>query len=78
MFDSLRARITVAFLLVGALLVAISAVAYVELRILGDKVRAGSVVSEFLEVTLEIRRFEKNYFLYRQTEDLFEQRRGHG
>ena len=74
MFDSLRARITVAFLLVGALLVAISAVAYVELRILGDKVRAGSVVSEFLEVTLEIRRFEKNYFLYRQTEDLFEQR----
>ena len=48
MFDSLRARITVAFLLVGALLVAISAVAYVELRILGDKVRAGSVVSEFL------------------------------
>jgi signal transduction histidine kinase len=43
-----------------------------ELRLIGKQIEAGGRISEFFDVTLEIRRFEKNFFLYRQPGDLRE------
>ncbi len=69
---SLRAKIAVAYLSLAALIVGLSAVALYELSRIEDKVREGSKVSELFDATLELRRFEKNHFLYGQPSDLVE------
>jgi signal transduction histidine kinase len=40
-----------------------------ELRFLEKKIETGDVITEFFDVSLEIRRFEKNYFLYEKESD---------
>ena len=40
-------------------------------RLIEKKILVGEMVSELFDTTLEIRRFEKNYFLYEQDSDLF-------
>ena len=40
-------------------------------RLIEKKMLVGEMVSELFDTTLEIRRFEKNYFLYEQDSDLF-------
>ena len=70
--NSLRQKITFGYYAIGALIVGLSLFAFVELRLIEAKVRAGERVSEFFDATLEIRRFEKNYFLYRQSADAAE------
>lgn len=70
--DSLRQKITFGYYAIGALIVGLSLFAFVELRIIEGKVLAGERISEFFDATLEIRRFEKNYFLYRQSADAAE------
>lgn len=73
--NSLRQKITLGYYAVGTLIVGISLFAFVELRLIEQKILAGGLISEFFDTTLEIRRFEKNYFLYRQDADLLENRR---
>ena len=73
--NSLRQKITLGYYAVGTLIVGISVFAFVELRLIEQKILAGGRISEFFDATLEIRRFEKNYFLYRQAADLAENRR---
>lgn len=71
---SLRRKITFGYYALATLTVGLSVFAFFELRLISDKIVAGGHVAEFFDATLEIRRFEKNIFLYRQAEDLAENR----
>lgn len=68
--QSLQAKIALAYLSLAALVIGLSAVALIELARIEDKVREGGKVAELFDATLEMRRFEKNYFLYGQPRDL--------
>jgi two-component system, NtrC family, sensor kinase len=73
--SSLRQKITLGYLgyyLVALLIVALSLFTYFELRMIDKKIRLGEQITELFDDALEIRRFEKNYFLYRQDADLQE------
>lgn len=72
---SLQGKIIVVYLALAALAVGLLLLALVELNLITGKVRAGSQVAEFFDTTLEIRRFEKNHFLYGQARDLAENAR---
>src|SRR5512139_1772066 len=67
---SLQTKIAFAYLSLAALVVGLSAVALFELARIEAKVREGGKVAELFDATLEMRRFEKNYFLYGQPRDL--------
>lgn len=67
--NSLRQKVTFGYYAIGALIVGLSLFAFIELRLIEAKILAGEKVSAFFDATLEIRRFEKNYFLYRQSAD---------
>lgn len=76
--SSLRQKITLGYLgyyLMALLVVALSLFTYLELRLIEQKIRLGEQITELFEAALEIRRFEKNYFLYRQDADLQESNR---
>lgn len=72
LLDSLRAKITVGFFLVGGLMLVVAGLALWEVNLINEQVRAGAVVARFFDTTLEVRRFEKNAFLYGQVRDLDE------
>jgi signal transduction histidine kinase len=72
--NSLRQKITLGYAAIGALAILLSLLSFLELRQLEEKIAAGEHIGEFFGLTLEIRRFEKNYFLYRQQADLAENR----
>ncbi|OGT88593.1 MAG: hypothetical protein A2286_07885 [Gammaproteobacteria bacterium RIFOXYA12_FULL_61_12] len=67
---SLQSKILLAYLALALLIVGLSTVALVELDRIADKAREGSKVAELFDVTLEMRRFEKNHLLYGQAGDL--------
>jgi signal transduction histidine kinase len=69
---SLQAKIALAYLSLAALVVGLSAVALFELARIEAKVNEGGKVTELFDAALEMRRFEKNYFLYAQPSDLEE------
>jgi signal transduction histidine kinase len=69
---SLRRKIIVGYAVIAALVVGVAGLSILELRLVESRIADGEHISEFLNVTLEIRRFEKNYFLYRQADDLAE------
>jgi hypothetical protein len=66
---SLRGKITFGYYAVGTLIVGLSLYAFVELSLIKEKVLTRERVSDFFDAALEIRRFEKNYFLYHQPVD---------
>lgn len=72
--DSLRQKIVFAYGAIAALVVGLSVFSLVDMQLMEEKILAGERISEFLGITLEIRRFEKNYFLYREPLDLEENR----
>ncbi len=72
--NSLRQKITYGYYAIGSLMIGLSLFAFVELRLIEEKILAGGLISEFFDTTLEVRRFEKNYFLYRQAADMAENR----
>lgn len=72
---SLQGKIVLVYLALAALALGLLGMALVELSLMTDRVRAGSLVAEFFDTTLEIRRFEKNHFLYAQAHDLDENAR---
>ena len=67
---SLQAKIVLVYLALAVLIISLSAVALIELDRIADKAREGSKVGELVDATLEMRRFEKNHFLYHQASDL--------
>jgi signal transduction histidine kinase len=70
--DSLRRKIVFAYGAIAALVVALSAFSVIEMRLLEAQIASGERIGQFLGIALELRRFEKNYFLYRQSVDLDE------
>ncbi|MHB9103327.1 MAG: sensor histidine kinase, partial [Sulfuricella sp.] len=70
--SSLRQKITLGYLgyyAMALLIIALSLFTYIELRLIEQKIKLGGRITELFDATLEIRRFEKNYFLYRQDAD---------
>lgn len=67
--SSIRQKIILGYYAIVAFLVCSAAFTFIELRHFEKKVIFGEVISDFFDTTLEIRRFEKNYFLYRKTSD---------
>lgn len=69
---SIRQKIVLGYYSILAVIVGFSVFTFVELKYIEEKVRFGSVIAEFFDTTLEIRRFEKNFFLYHQQADFTE------
>lgn len=67
---SLQAKIVSVYLALAALIIGLSIVALIELDRIAEKAREGSKVAELADATLEMRRFEKNHFLYGKPNDL--------
>jgi len=72
--DSLRKKIVIGYV-AGALLVfAFALLSWSNMNMQQQIVSSGEMVSSLFDTTLEIRRFEKNYFLYGTAEDYSELR----
>ncbi len=67
---SLRRKIIVGYAAVGLFVVALSLLTAYELSRLERGMLVEETVSALLDATMEVRRFEKNYLLYRQPQDL--------
>lgn len=68
---SIRGKIGLAYGALALLGVVFMAIVYADLRYLEQRIADGVAVSDFRERTLEMRRHEKNYFLYRDPADRF-------
>ena len=69
---SIRQKIIVGYYAAVAVIVGLSIFTFITLRFIEKKVVFGEVISELFDTTLEIRRFEKNFFLYEQESDYHE------
>ncbi|MDA8337699.1 MAG: HAMP domain-containing sensor histidine kinase, partial [Nitrospiraceae bacterium] len=69
---SIRQKITFGYYAILVIIVGLSIFTFMELRFMEKKIMFGEAISEFFDTTLEIRRFEKNYFLYNQESDYYE------
>lgn len=68
---SIRGKIGLAYGALALLGVVFMAIVYADLRYLEQRISEGVAVSAFRERSLEMRRHEKNYFLYRDPSDRF-------
>ncbi|MFA6498505.1 MAG: hypothetical protein WCV64_04130, partial [Desulfurivibrionaceae bacterium] len=68
----IRKKITFGFYLLLILMVGSAVLTYGIVKRVEDQVAFGEVVEDFFNTILEVRRFEKNYFLYRQEKDFQE------
>ncbi len=68
---SIRGKIGLAYGALALLGVVFMGIVYADLRYLEQRIAEGVAVSDFRERTLEMRRHEKNYFLYRDPADRF-------
>jgi signal transduction histidine kinase len=73
--NSLRRKILLGYLAVAALILAISLFSFEELKVVEARILVGETISELFDNAMEIRRFERNYFLHGQDEDLRANRR---
>lgn len=69
---SIRVKITLGYFVIVALITVFSLFTFIELRYVEKQILFGEVISEFFDATLEIRRFEKNFILYKETSDFDE------
>ncbi len=67
---SIRGKITAGYLLSFVFLLLFASVLFVNLLVVEDRIGFYSGISRFLDTTLEMRRYEKNYLLYGKREDL--------
>jgi two-component system NtrC family sensor kinase len=67
--QSIRRKIRLGYYAIVVIIGCLSAFTFFLLHHLEKKVMVGEVISEFFDATLEVRRFEKNYFLYEQRSD---------
>ncbi len=70
--NSLRRKIILGYVAIAALVAGMSLFSFLELRAVERRIATGARIGEFFDTALEIRRFEKNFFLYRQPTDLAE------
>jgi len=66
---SIRQKITLGYYAIIATIIGLSVLTFLELRYIEKKIMFGEAISELFDTALEIRRFEKNYFLYEQHSD---------
>lgn len=66
---SLQGKVTVGYYAIAAIMLVASLFFVGELRALESRVVVGQRVTDLFDAVLEIRRFERNYFLYRQAAD---------
>ena len=66
---SIRQKITLGYYAIVAMIIGLSVFTFLELRYIEKKIMFGEAISEFFDTTLEIRRFEKNFFLYEKRSD---------
>ncbi len=69
---SIRQKITLGYYAIVAMIIGLTVFTFLELRYIEKKIIFGEAISEFFDTTLEIRRFEKNFFLYEQRSDYLE------
>lgn len=69
--QSIRGKIGLAYGALALLGLVFMAIVYADLRYLEQRIGEGVAVSDFRERTLEMRRHEKNYFLYHDPADRF-------
>lgn len=67
---SIRGKIAGGYVLGFLFLLAIASLLFADLLVVESRVAAYSGISRFLDTTLEMRRYEKNYFLYGDGSDL--------
>lgn len=67
--SSLRGKVTLGYYAVAAIILVASLFFVGELRTLEERVVRGQRATDLFDTVLEIRRFERNYFLYRQAAD---------
>jgi signal transduction histidine kinase len=70
--SSLRQKITLAYLVVAALILAVSFFTFESLKRVEARILLSERISGLFETAMEIRRFERNYFLHTQSADLAE------
>ena len=66
---SIRSKVTLGYYALAAGVAVVAALAYGDLRFLEQRIGEGVAISAFKEDTLEMRRYEKNLFLYHETGD---------
>jgi two-component system, NtrC family, sensor kinase len=72
---SLRQKILLGYLAVAALILGISLFTFEELKRVETRILLGERISELFDTAMEVRRFERNYFLHNQAEDYQANRR---
>lgn len=66
---SIQRKVSYGYYLCLALIVVVSVLNYLNLKRIEEKITFNLIISEFFDATLEMRRFEKNYILYKNTDD---------
>ncbi len=66
---SIRWKITLGYYAIVAMVIGLSVITLFEIEFVEKRMTFGEVTNEFFDDTLEIRRFEKNYFLFEDEED---------
>ena len=66
---SIRQKIAFGYYGIVPIIIALSVFSFMELRFFEKKILFGKTINEFFNTTLEVRRFEKNFFLYKQKSD---------
>lgn len=69
---SIQNKVKAGYYICLALIIVVSLLNYFNLRTIDRKINFSFLISAFFDTTLEMRRFEKNYFLYRDKEDYSE------
>jgi len=67
---SIRGKIAAGYALGFLFLLVVASILFANLLVVENRVGASSGISRFLDTTLEMRRYEKNYFLYQDPQDL--------
>lgn len=67
--SSLQYKITLGYYIIATLFISLVLFNFFELKLFEIKITTGERITDFFDTTLEIRRFEKNYFLYHQVVD---------
>jgi len=66
---SISKKITLGYILSITIIIGGAIFSYSNIRMIENKIMVSNIFSELFETTLEIRRFEKNYFLYEKETD---------
>jgi two-component system, NtrC family, sensor kinase len=67
--SSLQYKISLGYYIIATLFISLVLFNFFELKLFEIKITTGEHIADFFDTTLEIRRFEKNYFLYHQVID---------